>query len=162
MTFPSKKSNFKDFFLRRSSVKDAPLTISWDVEFYQVLEVLNVGWQLLDLVVAQAELAESMQSEKVLEGTNKLQMVSRDCQNETKNWRISRSHAHAHTTRSFRKGCRRLQFHVPLKMSTMSYRFSFGLSINKQAPKAIVSLLILQTCDSLNPKPIPFSGWGGA
>lgn len=42
------------------------LTISWYVQFHKIFEVLNVGWKLVDFIVAQAKLSESMESKKVL------------------------------------------------------------------------------------------------
>jgi hypothetical protein len=46
--------------------KKIELTISTNIQFNQILKVLDVGWKLVNFIVAQAELSESMQSKKVL------------------------------------------------------------------------------------------------
>ena len=45
------------------------LTIPGDVEFDEIFKVLNVWRQSLDFIVAQSQLAEAVEPEKVLQKT---------------------------------------------------------------------------------------------
>ena len=44
----------------------AGLTVSGDIELNQIFKVLDIRWQPLDLVVAEAETTESVQAKEVL------------------------------------------------------------------------------------------------